>query len=66
MIPPPRTSSRSGTSPSSSAPVESTDPRVGLRDERQRQRFGAGRDDGLREVDGGGPALGKLDLQLVR
>ena len=35
-------------------------------DERQRQRLGAGRDDRLLEVDGGGPALGQLDLQLVR
>ena len=37
-----------------------------VRDERQRQRLGAGRDDRLLEVDGGDAAFGQLDLQLVR
>ena len=59
MIPPPITSSRFGTPPSASAPVESMTRGSSLRDERQRHRFGAGGDDRLFEADG-------LDRAIVR
>ncbi len=42
------------------------DPLVAGRDERQRQRLGAGRDDRLLEADRRGAAVGELDVQLMR
>jgi hypothetical protein len=42
------------------------DPRVVVRDERQPDRLGAGRDDRVLEVDRGGTAVGQVDLHLVR
>ena len=63
-MPPPTTSSRFGTSASSSAPVESIDARIVLRDERQLHGLRAGRDDALVEADRLRAAVGR-DLELV-
>ena len=63
-MPPPSTSRRPGTSSSSSAPVEVDHARIVLRDERQKDRLRAGRDDRLAKADRFFPTLGR-DLELV-
>ena len=63
-MPPPRTSRRFGMSSSSSAPVGIDHARIVLRDERQKDRLRAGRDDRLAKADRFFATLGR-DLELV-